>query len=206
MSETNTPASTFTSITATGNDSVTLADKIKKYKTKEFIDFLRKEENLKLSETIIKILEKEEVNGHDFFKTNKEDFCSIGLALGPATRLADFAKECKEKKLRAFFLYKSLKEVLAIYGISSDGMETIPLFSPQTHEVQDSNKYFKHCIENILFRMKNYGSLVLDNLEFMRNEYVLTILHTALHIAGDVVSKEFNMRPEYEIIGDKSCE
>jgi hypothetical protein len=42
MSETNTPASTSTSITATGNDSVTLADEIKKYKTAELIEFLRK--------------------------------------------------------------------------------------------------------------------------------------------------------------------
>ncbi|GES82228.1 hypothetical protein GLOIN_2v1587390 [Rhizophagus clarus] len=53
--------------------------------------------------------------------------------------------------------------------------------------------------------MKNYGSLVLDSLESIRNKYVSTILHTALHIAGDIVSKEFNMRPEYEIIGDESC-
>ena len=38
----------------------------------------------------------------------------------------------------------------------------------------------------------------------MRNEYVSTILHTALHIAGDVTGKEFSMRPEYEIIGDEN--
>ena len=51
--------------------------------------------------------------------------------------------------------------------------------------------------------MKHYGSLVVDSLESMRNEYVSTILHTALHIAGDVMGKEFSMRPEYEIIGDE---
>ena len=38
----------------------------------------------------------------------------------------------------------------------------------------------------------------------MRNEYVSTILHTALHIAGDM-SKEFSIRPEYEI-GDESSD
>jgi len=68
-----------------------------------------------------------------------------------------------------------------------------------------SNKHFEHCIAKILVRLKNYGTLVLDSLESMRNEYVSTILHTALHIAGDATKKEFTMRPEYEIIGEESC-
>jgi hypothetical protein len=50
---------------------------------------------------------------------------------GPAVRLAKFAKECKEKKLRAFSTYRSLKEVLAKYGIKSNGTDAIPLFSLQ---------------------------------------------------------------------------
>lgn len=83
--------------------------------------------------------------------------------------------------------------------------DTIPLFSLQTHEIKDSNKHFEHCVENILFRMKHYGSLVLDSLESMRYEYISTILHTALHIAEDDTGKEFSMRPEYEIIGDECC-
>ncbi|GET65053.1 hypothetical protein GLOIN_2v1709588 [Rhizophagus irregularis DAOM 181602=DAOM 197198] len=53
----------------------------------------------------------------------------------------------------------------------------------QTHEIQDINKHFKHCVENILFRMKNYGSLVVYKLESIRNEYVSTIFHTSLYIA-----------------------
>ncbi|PKK57600.1 hypothetical protein RhiirC2_721118, partial [Rhizophagus irregularis] len=54
--------------------------------------------------------------------------------------------------------------------------------------------------------MKHYGSLVVDSLESMRNKYVSTILHTytALHIAEDESSKEFSMRPEFEIIGEES--
>ena len=119
--------------------------------------------------------------------------------------LVDFAKECKEKKLRAFSTYKSLREVLKKCGIGGNGTDTIPLFSLQTHEIQDSNKHLKHCVKNILFRMKHYGSLVQDSLESMRNEYVSTILHTALHIAEDTTEKEFSMRPEYEIIGEESC-
>ena len=48
VSETNTPTSTSTSVTATGNETVSLADEIKKYKTKELIDFLSKEKDLEL--------------------------------------------------------------------------------------------------------------------------------------------------------------
>ena len=40
---------------------------------------------------------------------------------GPAKNLVDFAKECKEKKLKAFSSYRSLKEVLKKYGIDGNG-------------------------------------------------------------------------------------
>ena len=90
------------------------------------------------------------------------------------------------------------------YSIKSNGTDAIPLFSLQPQKIQDSNKHLGHCVENILFRMKHYGSLVVDSLESMRNEYVSTILHTALHIAEDELSKEFSMRPEFEIIGKES--
>jgi hypothetical protein len=49
MSETSTPytpASTSTSVT--GNETVTLADDIKKYDTAKLIDFLRREKDLGL--------------------------------------------------------------------------------------------------------------------------------------------------------------
>jgi hypothetical protein len=94
--------------------------------------------------------------------------------------------------------------VLIRYGLESEGTDKIPLFSLQTYEIKDSDKHFEHCVENILFRMKHYGSLVIDSLESMRNEYVSTILHTSLHIAGDLTKKEFSMRPEFEIIGEES--
>ena len=56
MSETNTPASTSTSVTATGNETVTLADEIKKYNMTELIFFL-KGQDLGLIEKVFEILE-----------------------------------------------------------------------------------------------------------------------------------------------------
>ena len=69
-SETNTPASTSTSITATGNDSVTLADEIKKYKTEVLIEYLQKEEDLGLDDDDFEIIRKQKVNGRAFLKTS----------------------------------------------------------------------------------------------------------------------------------------
>src|SRR4051794_10275034 len=125
---------------------------------------------------------------------------------GPATLLAKEAKTFKEKLKHPFSSYKSLSEVLAKYGIDSNSTETIPLFSLQPRKIQDNDMYFKHCMDDILFRMKHYGSLVVNSLKSMRNEYVLAILHTSLHIAGDFTKKEFSMRLEFKIIGKESSE
>jgi hypothetical protein len=139
MSETSTPyipASTSTNVAR--NETVSLADEIKKYKTKELIDFLRKEVDLELSEKVFEILEKQEVNGRDFFKITEEKLEKWGMSGGPATRLVDFAKECKEKKLRAFSSYKTktdLKKILGKYKVGGNDIKKIPPFVPGKTEI-----------------------------------------------------------------------
>ncbi|GBC07331.1 hypothetical protein RclHR1_00740014 [Rhizophagus clarus] len=134
--------------------------------------------NETVSDKALEILETQEVNGRAFLKLTKltEEKLLCHPYNLPGGPASNFAKS---------------------------GTDKIPLFSLQTCEIKDSDKHFEHCVENILFR-KHYGSLVVDSLESMRNEYVSTILHTALHIVGDVTNKEFTMRPEYEIIGEES--
>ena len=93
MSETNTPASNSTSATATGNETVTLAEEIKKYDdTAELISFLRRQD-LGLSEKAFEILENEEVDGWEFLKLSKQDFRDYGMKGGPAVKLADSTKK-----------------------------------------------------------------------------------------------------------------
>jgi len=58
----------------------------------------------------------------------------------------------------------------------------------------------------ILVRLKNYETLIVDNLEAMHNEYVVAILHSAINIIRDDIRKELSMRPEYEVIGEESSE
>lgn len=135
-------------------------EKIKKYKTAELIDFLCKEEDLQLEDEDLEIIRKQRINGRAFLETSEEDFLKYGLLGGLAKNLASFAKECKKRKLRPFSSYRSLKEVLAKYKIVSDGTSAIPLFSIQTYEIQDDNMPFKHCVDDILYRMMNYGWII----------------------------------------------
>ncbi|GES86264.1 hypothetical protein GLOIN_2v1587390 [Rhizophagus clarus] len=127
------------------------------------------------------------------------------LTLGPATLLAKEVQTLKEKPKRAFFSYLSSSEVLAKYSLASEGTEVIPLFTSQTYEIQEDNKHFMLCMADIKLQLKSYRTLVMTSLESMRNEYISTILYTALHIAEDFTNKNFSMKPEYEIIGKESC-
>jgi type II restriction/modification system DNA methylase subunit YeeA len=165
---------------------------------------LRAKKDLKLGEKIFEILEKEEINGRAFLKLTDEKLRSVGLALGPATVLVDFAKECEKKKLHSFSSYLSLSEVLAEYGIESNGLDSIPLFSPPTYKIQDDNEVFKRCMVEILGRMRSYGSLQDDSLEAMRNEYVVALLHAAIHIAINETKKKIIMRPQCSVVGEVS--
>ena len=97
-----------------------------------------------------------------------------------------------------------MKEVLIRYDLESEGTDKIPLFSLQTYEIQESDKHFEHCMTEILVRLKNYSTLVVDSLEAMRNKYVVAILHTTINITRDSTGEELSMRPEYEVIGDES--
>src|ERR1051325_2568438 len=204
-SETSTPYTpASTSTTVAGNETVSLAEEIKKYKTEALIEYLRKEEDLGLDDDDLEIFRKQKITGRAFLKTSKEEFERYGMLGGPATVLADFAKECKDKKLKAFSSYLSLSEVLAEYGLDSNGIDSIPLFSSSTYEIQDSNKVFKRCMEEILGRLRSYRTLQPDSLEAMRNEYVVALLHASIHIVMDETSKELSMRPQYGIVGEES--
>jgi len=74
---------------------------------------------------------------------------------GPAKNLADFAKECKDKKLRSFSSYKTkkdLKEVLAKYGVEDGRITDIPQFAPSKFfSFIFKLLNFQNCITNIWY-------------------------------------------------------
>ena len=95
---------------------------------------MRKEEDLELVQEDYDIIEKERIiTGRTFLKITEEKLRSIGLGLGPASDLADFAKELGKRKLKSFLSYKTqkdLREVLSKYGIDSNDIKNIPPFKP----------------------------------------------------------------------------
>ena len=80
-------------------NSFLLMEEVKKFNAAELIDFLRKEDQLRLIKEDFGIIEKERISGLTFFKITEEKLRSQS---GPALALTDFAKVCREKKLRPF--------------------------------------------------------------------------------------------------------
>src|SRR4051812_32747436 len=143
MSETSTPYTpAFTSTTVAGNETVSLADEIKKYDTAKLIEYLQGQKNLELSETAIKILEKEELNGGNLFDLTQDELERHEMKLESAKRLVKFAKECKDKKLRSFSSYKTkkeLSEVLRKYRIDSNDIKKILPFVPESVKINEAD-------------------------------------------------------------------
>ncbi|PKK59387.1 hypothetical protein RhiirC2_794900 [Rhizophagus irregularis] len=125
----------------TGNVSLTLADKIKKYKTDALIKFLQREEDLELDN--LKVIYEEKVNGRDFLKLTEEKLERHGMKLGPASRLADFIKE----------------------------IGAICQFPPKTYTLEDDDEELKQCIREIKCRLGNMGTILADSNEAMWCEY-----------------------------------
>ena len=123
------------------------------------------QEDLGLDDDDLEIIRKEKVNGRAFLDMSEQKFRDCGLKIGPAVILAKFAKDCKEKKLRAFSTYRSLKEVLEKYNLASKGTEIISLFTPRIHKIPDENKHLELCMADIKLQLKSYGTLVMTSLE-----------------------------------------
>ncbi|CAG8848491.1 38876_t:CDS:1, partial [Gigaspora margarita] len=80
------------------NNEETLLHMIKKYNTNELIEYLQNKDP-KLDNDDFTIICKEKIAGLDFFDLIKEEFQSIGLLLGPATRLVKLITEIKKLKV-----------------------------------------------------------------------------------------------------------
>ncbi|GES89434.1 hypothetical protein GLOIN_2v1522857 [Rhizophagus clarus] len=134
---------------------------IENWDTETLVNFLKKQ-NLKLDDDDLKILRKDSPS---FLDMIKEKFMQAGLKMELTMKLAKEVQVFKEKLKRIFFLYLSLSEVLVKYDLDFDGIDSILLFFPSTYEIQDDNKVFKRCMEEILDKKtlevnsKSYQSL-----------------------------------------------
>src|SRR5437773_11904143 len=109
------------------------------------------------------------------------------MKLSPATRIVDFTKKCKEKKLRSFFSYKTkkeLSEVLHKYDINSNDIKKILPFVLEPVKINEADKHFQYCITDIKQKMSIIGSAKSSN-ETVRNSYIEVILLSAMYIVKD---------------------
>ncbi|GBB83516.1 hypothetical protein RclHR1_10210011 [Rhizophagus clarus] len=128
---------------------------IENWDTETLVNFLKKQ-NLKLDDDDLKILRKDSPS---FLDMIKEKFMQAGLKMELTMKLAKEVQVFKEKLKRIFFLYLSLSEVLVKYDLDFDGIDSILLFFPSTYEIQDDNKVFKRCMEEILDKLCSYRTL-----------------------------------------------
>ncbi|CAG8572120.1 8527_t:CDS:2 [Ambispora leptoticha] len=173
----------------------TLAEVVRKLNTEKLIEFLRGEEDLQLNDAHFEILRKEEISGRNFLKLSKQDFRDCGFKVGPATTLADFAKEVKEKKLRAYSSFRTqadVKEVLEKYKLG-DSISSIPQFQPTIHKLEDTNEALMHCIKELRLKLKNLGGLAPDSNEAVRCEFISPILHASVSLLEGLI-----LAPQFE--------
>ncbi|PKY35167.1 hypothetical protein RhiirB3_455611 [Rhizophagus irregularis] len=89
---------------------------------------------------------------------------------GPVKRLADFAKECKDKKSKAFSSYRSLKEVLKKFDIDGNGIGTIRQFPPVTYKLEDEEEELQQCIKEIKRKITDKELTLAPQLEVVGEE------------------------------------
>ncbi len=175
----------------------TQAKAIQKYKTNELINFLCKEEDLKLDEDDLKIICKQKVYGYDFLKITEKKLCSISLPLRSASRLADFVKELGKRKLHSYLSYKTLKdlrEVLGKYSIDSNEIKKISPFVLKFMKIADNNKKLKQCIIEIKRKMGVVG-LIIGSNEAICCEYITPILYAFIYITRRITKQKITLDP-----------
>ncbi|POG57967.1 hypothetical protein GLOIN_2v1823265 [Rhizophagus irregularis DAOM 181602=DAOM 197198] len=153
-----------------------MSDVVKDFNTEELIDYLGRKD-LKLKETHFKILRKEEITGLAFLKLTKEDFRSIGFALGPATVLAE------------------------IIEVNGEDIINIKQFTPVFEEINDDDKAFEHCMEDIILKLSNVETMT-DANEATRCEFISSILHASIAIAKKLTSQDIFIVLQKDISGE----
>jgi len=125
---------------------------------------------------------------------------------GPASNLADFAKECKEKKLRSFSSYKTkadLEKILGKYKVGGNDITRIPQFIPETEKIDVNDEELEYCINEIKRKMRNLGPITGKN-EAVRCSYIEGILHASIFITKRLTEKKITLNPQIEIEGGEA--
>ncbi|RGB23237.1 hypothetical protein C1646_774807 [Rhizophagus diaphanus] len=158
----------------------------------------------------------EKIAGSDFLKLTKEDFRSISFALGPTTRLTEFI-EGLSQKLRNYSSLKSLddlKEMLRRNKVNGEDITNIKQFTPDWsiayinlffsaifEKINDNDKDFNHCMEDIILKLSNVETMT-DANEATCCEFISAILHASIAIAKKLTSQDIFIILQKDISGE----
>uniref|UniRef100_U9SQ05 Uncharacterized protein n=1 Tax=Rhizophagus irregularis (strain DAOM 181602 / DAOM 197198 / MUCL 43194) TaxID=747089 RepID=U9SQ05_RHIID len=164
--------------------------------------------NIQIKEEYFDILRDQEITGSTFFKITEETYRSYGLKGEPAKIFVEFAKDFMEKKKRPFSSYKTLtdlKSVLNKFNIYGSSLSAVPQFTPSSLSLADDDDELQQCMNDIKRKLRNLETLIPNSNEATRNDYILAILHAAIHIARRETDKEISLLPQLQIMGDENC-
>ncbi len=120
----------------------------------------------------------------------------------------NFAKECKDKKLRSFSSYKTkkeLSEVLRKYGINSNEITKILPFESEPVEIDDEDEELEQCITEIKCRMGIIGSATGRN-EAVHCKYIFLILYASIYIVKRITKKGITIDLQFEVVGKEASD
>ncbi|RGB36908.1 hypothetical protein C1646_757502 [Rhizophagus diaphanus] len=166
----------------------TMSDIVKDFNTEKLIDYLGRKD-LKLKESHFKILRKEKITGLAFLKLTKEDFRSIGFALGLATVFAEFI-EGLGQKIRNYSSLKTLddlKEMLRRNKVNGEDITNIKQFTPVFEEISDGDKAFEHCMEDIILKLSNVKTMTDANEKDISSEDAIGRVDYAIKSLEDLL-------------------
>ncbi|GBC02800.1 hypothetical protein RclHR1_04820018 [Rhizophagus clarus] len=142
----------------------------------ELIEYLKKK-NLKLEESHFEILCKEEISGLAFLDTTKRGFSKLWLESWSRNNT------CK------------------IYRINKD-ITNIKQFTLVFEEINDDDKAFGHCMDDIIQQLSNVESIT-DANKATRCEFISAILlHASIAIAKKLTSQDIFKVLQKDISGE----
>ncbi|CAG8669945.1 5175_t:CDS:2, partial [Paraglomus brasilianum] len=205
-SHTSSPSSPVsTSSTLTEERSTrTMADVVRKFKTEELIDYLQRQD-LNLDKEDLAVFRKRKIDGFAFLEMTKSDFRECGFEIGPAIKLAKFIEDLGQK-LRSYSSYKTLddlKEMLRKNKVNGEDITNINQFTPVFEEIDDNDKAFNHCMDNIILKLSNVETMT-DANEATRCEFISAILHASIDIAKRVTTQDIFIVLQKDISGEES--
>ncbi|CAH1767825.1 10263_t:CDS:2 [Entrophospora sp. SA101] len=200
-----TPFLPFTAIfTAQTEEELTMDAVVKELDTEGLIQLLKRK-NLGLKEEFYEILRKEYISGRIFSDITGDEFRSMGLPFGAAKILADFTETLKTQKLKAYSSYKTgkdLKDVLKEHGIVGTGIGDIPQFTPERYKIDENDEILELCMTLIKTKLPILETLLADDNERERCEYVESVLDSAIHIVRRITGKKVTRHPQMEVTGE----